>query len=238
MTNWAILSGIEGNLMAYEAVLKDLRYQPIDELYILGDVVSLDSDSDAVVQRIRSPRQGDLQPQVCYGWWEEQCFYLHGMNEGVYSNGWIELRSENSKRLSKSVSKDSVTWLRSLDFAFFELDCLLTHGSTTSVSDCLDPNTNPITMLDRILRANANQIFCGRSGLSFNYQVKQGDITSEIVTLDNQQRSIASISPRRVVGVGNVGRVPGVAHYVIYSPNTDRLTFKTVTYRAKKGFGA
>jgi hypothetical protein len=237
MTNWAILSGIEGNLAAYEAVLKDLRYQPIDELYILGDIVSLDPDSDAVVQRIRSPRQGELTPQVCYGWWEEHCFQLHGLNDGIQPNGWIEPKAEDLKRLWKSVSKDSVQWLRSLDFAFFELDCLLTHGSTASVSDCLDPNTNPVTMLDRILRANANQLFCGRSGLSFNYQVQQGDITSEIVTLDNQQQSIASITPRRVVGVGNVGRVPGVAHYVIYSPNTDRLTFKTVTYRAKKGFG-
>ncbi len=238
MTNWAILSGIEGNLTAYEAVLKDLRNQPIDELYILGDIVSPRVNSNAVVQRIQSPQRGELQPQACFGWWEEQCFYLHGMNNGVVAPGFIDRGSDIAKRLWQSVSKESVSWLRSLDFAFFELDCLLAHGSTTSVSDCLDPDTDPIKMLDRILRSNANQLFCGRSGLSFNYQVKAGSITSDLMTLDNQQRSLISTTPRRVVGVGNVGQISGIASYVIYSPNTDRLAFKTVTYRAKKGFGA
>ncbi|TAF68491.1 MAG: metallophosphatase family protein, partial [Oscillatoriales cyanobacterium] len=41
MKNWAILTGIEGNLAAYEAVLADIKRLRIrvDELYILGDLV-------------------------------------------------------------------------------------------------------------------------------------------------------------------------------------------------------
>ena len=36
---WAILSGIEGNIAAYEAVLADLNRQrvEVEALYILGD---------------------------------------------------------------------------------------------------------------------------------------------------------------------------------------------------------
>ncbi|EAM51189.1 hypothetical protein CWATWH0003_2786 [Crocosphaera watsonii WH 0003] len=36
---WAILSGIEGNIAAYEAVLADIKRQriPVEGLYILGD---------------------------------------------------------------------------------------------------------------------------------------------------------------------------------------------------------
>jgi hypothetical protein len=42
---WAILSGIEGNLKAYEAVINDLKRHnfPVEELYILGDLVGFNS---------------------------------------------------------------------------------------------------------------------------------------------------------------------------------------------------
>ncbi len=33
---WAILSGIIGNLAAYEAVIKDIQRHRVDELYIFG----------------------------------------------------------------------------------------------------------------------------------------------------------------------------------------------------------
>ena len=82
MTHWAILGGIEGNLAAYEAVLQDARRQrhPVSDLYVLGDVIGLHGDNDAVIQRLQSPRSSEWVPQVCIGWWEEQCFSLHGLN--------------------------------------------------------------------------------------------------------------------------------------------------------------
>ena len=78
---WAILSGIEGNLEAYEAVLADINRQlvKVEELYILGDIVAAKPDSEKVIKRIQNPLPGDLEPQVCVGWWEEQCFALHGL---------------------------------------------------------------------------------------------------------------------------------------------------------------
>jgi len=78
---WAILSGIEGNLKAYEAVLDDIKRQRVrvEELYILGDLVGINPDCDKLVERLQKPRQGELLPQVCTGWWEEQCFILHAI---------------------------------------------------------------------------------------------------------------------------------------------------------------
>lgn len=71
---WAILSRIEGNLAAYEAVLVDIKRQrsPVEDIYILGDTIAPTPKSNRVVARIRSPRTGEPQPQVCQGWWEEQ----------------------------------------------------------------------------------------------------------------------------------------------------------------------
>ena len=114
------------------------------------------------------------------------------------------------KLLWDSVSRKTVQWLRSLDFGFFELDCLLIHGSTVSVDDELTPETPPIQMLDRLSRMQANNLFCGRSGLTFQYQLQTGSITSALTTLDNQASpQTVTVAPRQVIGVGNVGRTPG-----------------------------
>ena len=234
MEHWAILSGIEGNLAAYEAVLADLRQQrhAVSDLYILGDSIGLHGQNQAVLQRLRSPRTGELEPQICIGWWEEQCFSLHGLS-GVTDAPELmaQFGDDGVKRLWESVSREDVQWLRALHFGFHELDCLLIHGSTVSYADELTPSTPPITFCDRLIRADANTLFCGRSGLTFECQVTPHQLLSTVTTLDGTQEPQAQgKTSRRVVGVGAVGRKPGESTYTLYNPGTDKITFKTVTY--------
>ncbi|MDG2990689.1 metallophosphatase [Candidatus Synechococcus calcipolaris G9] len=232
MVNWAILSGIEGNLAAYEAVLGDMRRQrdPVTDLYILGDVIGLQGDNEAVIQRLRFPRPHELIPQVCMGWWEEQCFNLHGLSGLPQAPELIaQVGGNGAKQLWESVSRESVQWLRSCHFGFHELGCLLIHGSTVSYADELTPETSPIQLCDRLIRADANHLFCGRSGLSFECWVTPVGLRSTITTLDGvQDPQDQGKTPRRIVGVGSVGRTPGQATYTLYNPSTDRLTFKTI----------
>jgi hypothetical protein len=231
---WAILSGIEGNIAAYEAVLADIKRQQVnvEEIYILGDIVAANPDSEKVIQRIQNPLPGELEPQVCVGWWEEQCFALHGLGSTAEPTELIDrFGKETVKLLWDSVSRETVGWLRNCHFGFFELDCLLIHGSTVSVSDELTPKTLPWQMLDRLQRVQANHLFCGRSGQVFEYQLQGGSVNSSVMTLDrNQPVQTITVSKRRVVGVGNVGREPGKATYTLYNPLSDRLEFKTVYY--------
>lgn len=245
---WAILSGIEGNIAAYEAVLADIKRQrvKVEELYILGDIVAANLDSEKVIRRIQNPLPVELEPQVCVGWWEEQCFALHGLGSTAEPTELIAPRSgslrdrfgkETAKLLWDSVSRETVGWLRNCHFGFFELDCLLIHGSTVSVSDELTPETPPWQMLDRLQRVQANHLFCGRSGQVFEYQLQAGSVNSSVTTLESKQPVQTITAPkRRVVGVGNVGKEPGKATYTLYSPKSDRLEFKTVYYSSRKGF--
>ena len=237
---WAILSGIEGNLPAYEAVLKDLRKlrQPITELYVLGDVVGLQGDNEAVIQRLQSPQAGELEPQVCVGWWEEQCFSLHGASTVPDAPELIALAGgDGVKALWESVSRTSVAWLRSQHFGFHELDCLLIHGSMAGYADELTPETPAIELCDRLIRADANNLFCGRSGRTFECWVTPSHLTSTVTTLDGPQApQEQGKTARRVIGVGSVGRTPGKATYALYSPGSNELSFRTVNYSTAKGF--
>jgi len=132
-----------------------------------------------------------------------------------------------------------VQWLANLDFGFHELDCLLIHGSTMSYSDELTPETPPIQLCDRLIRADANTLFCGRSGLAFECWVEPNSLRSTVTTLDQTATpQEQEKSPRRVVGVGSVGRQVGKASYVLYNPGTDQVSFKQVQGSIAKGFGA
>lgn len=238
---WAILSGIEGNLAAYEAVLADIKRQrfTVEELYILGDLVAAQPDSEKVIKRVQNPLPRELQPQICVGWWEEQCFALHGLGSSVEPTELIaRYGKQTAKLLWDSVSRETVQWLRGLHFGFFELDCLLIHGSSVSVSDKLTPQTIPWQMLDRLQRVQANNLFCGRSGQVFEVQLQSASIATSVVTLDRKQPvQIVTTPQKRVIGVGNVGREAGKATYTLYNPKSDQLDFKTVFYGRKKGFG-
>ncbi len=240
MEYWAILSGIEGNLAAYEAVLADLKRQrsPVSALYLLGDVVGPRPESEDLVQRIQKPRRGELEPQICQGWWEEQCLILCGLGRiseptsliQKYGNGMV-------KTFWDSVSRQTVEWVRSLEFGIYELDCLLIHGSSVGVEDTLTPDTPVQILLDRLLRFGANNLFCGRSGLTFQYEIKSGAIASTTQTLNSPaQTQTVTVTPRQVIGVGNVGRIVGQATYALYNPGTNHLKFQTVRYGNPKGF--
>jgi len=49
---WAILSGIQGNLPAYQAVLEDIQQRSVtvENLYILGDFIGVNPDSEMLVE--------------------------------------------------------------------------------------------------------------------------------------------------------------------------------------------
>ncbi|MBR8828535.1 MAG: metallophosphatase [Gomphosphaeria aponina SAG 52.96 = DSM 107014] len=229
---WAILSGIEGNLTAFQAVLRDIQTLNIEQLYILGDLVGINPDSEKVVQRIRYPHADELSPQVCRGWWEEQCIILHGLvATGEPTELEVQYGAETAKKLWDSVSSETVKWLAALEFGFVELDCLLIHGSTVSVSEELTPKTSPWQILDRLQRMEVNHLFCGRSGEVFDYELQAGSIATTVTTLDSQHLpQTMTTAQKRLIGVGSVGRKPPKATYTLYNPYTNGVEFRTVYY--------
>jgi hypothetical protein len=239
MNNWAILSGIEGNLAAYEAVMADIKRQKnVEALYILGDLVGPRPETQELVKRVLNPQPGELEPLICKGWWEEQCFILHGLGgSGEPTELMAKYGGETVKLLWEYVSRPMAQWLMTLDLGFFELDSLLIHGTTVSIDEELTPDTPPIQMLDRLSRMQANNLFCGRSGLAFQYHLEAGSITTQVTTLDSPPSpQTVQVSTRQVIGVGNVGRKPGEAVYTLYNPGTNHVEFKTVRYGFRKGF--
>ncbi len=237
---WAIAAGIEGNLAAYEAVLKDLRQSrlAIEALYLLGDVIGPRDDCARVIDRLQQPRSGEPRPVICQGWWEEQCLILHGLGRtGEPTQLWERYGKPMAKTLWDAIPRDSVEWIQGFEFGFAELDCLLIHGSSMGVDEELTPETPAITLIDRLNRMNVNHLFCARSGQAFEYTIQHGTIVQTVSRLDQAPiEQAAQLTRKRIVGVGNVGRKAGTATYTLYNPGSNQLQFKTVKYSAARGF--
>ena len=238
---WAIASGIEGNLAAYEAVVADLRKsrEEVENFYLLGDIIGPKVESNQLVKRIQQPRKGEPIPLVCQGWWEEQILILHALGRTGEPTELIDRYGiEMTKTLWDAIDATTLEWVRSLEFGFVELDCFLIHGSSLSVSDELTPSIDPIHAIDRLSRMDVDRLFCGRSCLAFEYQIESGSLNSQVQTLDNLTASTpTTLSSRKIIGVGSVGRVEGEASYTLYHPESNKLEFKTVRYGTKKDFG-
>lgn len=230
---WAILGGIQGNLKAYEAILKDIyqQNQLIEDVYILGDVVGMSSENETVIERITNPPSYELTPHVCGGWWEEQCLIIHGLHSTQEPTELIDnFGVDATKTLWDCVSRETIEWLRNLDFGFLEFDCLLIHGSSVSVSEALTPDTSPWVILDRLQRMNVNYLFSARSHLLYEYKLQQGNITSTVMTLDSENSYSREVKEKKIIGVGSVGKTPHQASYTLYSPYSNQLILKTLTY--------
>jgi hypothetical protein len=64
------------------------------------------------------------------------------------------------------------------------------------------------------------------------------ELRSTVTTLDGvQDPQDYGKTPRQVVGVGSVGRIPGKSTYALFSPENGQLSFRTVNYGKAKGFG-
>ena len=221
MARWALISGLRGDLEAYEAIQADLRHtRRVDTLFVLGDVIGPERECDALLNRLQQPRRGELEPQCLYGWWEDQLLAERGYRGERRADALRLGQGEPAvDALLQAVDPSHMDWLAGLQLGFVELGCALLHGSSVAVDDSLEPDSSPLLLLDRLTRMEVNRLFTARSGQQFRLELTDGGIESQVRDLEGQRHQQQSVPQRQVIGIG-----AGV-HYTIYDPGSDRLDF-------------
>lgn len=230
MARWALISGLRGDLEAYEAIQAELRHtRRVDTLFVLGDVIGPERDCNALLQRLQHPRRGELEPQCLYGWWEDQLLAERGFRGERRADALRQRGGEAAvAALLQAVDPGHMAWLAALQFGFVELDCALLHGSSASVDDSLGPNSSPLLLLDRLTRMEVNRLFTARSGQKFRLELSGGGIESQVRDLEGERHQQQSVPQRQVIGIGT-----GI-HYTIYDPGSDRLDFLSAGSRPQQ----
>jgi hypothetical protein len=158
MARWALISGLRGDLEAYEAIQTDLRHtRRVDTLFVLGDVIGPERECDALLNRLQQPRRGELEPQCLYGWWEDQLLAERGYRGQRRADALRLGQGEPAvDALLQAVDLSHMDWLAGLQLGFVELGCALLHGSSVAVDDSLEPDSSPLLLLDRLTRMEVN----------------------------------------------------------------------------------
>ncbi|MCX5938379.1 MAG: phosphoesterase [Cyanobium sp. LacPavin_0920_WC12_MAG_62_9] len=221
MARWALISGLRGDLEAYEAIQEDLRQtRRVDTLFVLGDVIGPERECNALLERLQQPRRGEMEPQCLYGWWEDQLLAERGYRGQRRADALRLSQGETAiDALLQAVDPAYMDWLAGLQLGFVELGCALLHGSSVAVDDSLGPNSSPLFLLDRLTRMDVNRLFTARSGRQFRLELSGGGIESQVRDLEGQRHHQQSVPLRQVIGIG-----AGI-HYTLYDPGSDRLDF-------------
>ena len=235
MERWALISGLQGNLDLYETIQQDLkRHRGVANLFVLGDLVGPHQNCNALLERLRRPKTGDLKPDCIYGWWEEQLLAERGYRGERKADELRQLHGEQAVAdLQEAVSEDHVNWLASLQFGFIELDCALIHGSSADVGDQLDDKTSPLILLDRLTRLDVNRLFTARSQKQFTVELTGGGVHSKVVDHAAEHELDQVVPKRTIIGIGSGYK------YTIYDPATDKVEFldaKDKVNTAGRGF--
>lgn len=224
MARWALVSGLQGDLELYELIQRDLRQLGrIDTLFVLGDLIGPDRQANALLDRLRDPRRGELAPQCIYGWWEDQWLAERGYRGERRADLLRQQFGQAAvEALERVVDSAHLEWLAALQFGFIELDCALLHGSSADVGDRLGPESSPLLLLDRLTRMDVNRLFTARSGEQFCVELAGGGIASTVRDLAGERQLEQAVPQRKVIGIGSGPR------YTLYDPGNDRITFRSV----------
>jgi hypothetical protein len=230
MARWALISGLRGDLEAYEAIQTDLRLtRRVDTLFVLGDVIGPERECNALLKRLQQPRHGELEPQCLYGWWEDQLLAERGYRGARRADALRLSQGEAAvEALLQAVDPGHMGWLAALQFGFIELDCALLHGSSAAVEDNLTPDSSPLLLVDRLTRMDVNRLFTARGGQQFRLELTGGGIESQVRDLEGERHQQQSVPQRQVIGIG-----AGI-HYTIYDPGSDRLDFLSAGSRPQQ----
>ena len=234
MKRWALVSGLQGDLKLYEQIQQHLSAQRgVDSLFVLGDFIGPERNCNALLDRLRNPRRGDLKPDCIYGWWEEQLLAERGYRGDRNAQALRKIHGESAVQcLLSRVEERHLDWINSLQFGFIELDCGLIHGSSADIGDSLTSTTSPLILLDRLTRLDVNRLFTARSGQQFRLELTGGSIQSKIKDHAGTNSQDVTVPKRSVIGIGS-----GAA-YTIYSPAHDQIEFHTVERQhIVRGFG-
>ena len=143
MKRIAILNDIHGNYLFLERILRDLKYQNIDEYIIGGDLVSDGFENELVVNKVK-----ELTSNVILGNRDEDI-----VNYDLKS--WKENdRFENMLYAFKQLSKSSFDFLKKLPkYKIINIEnkrICISHGSPYNIKDAIRPYN--MELFDKLIK--------------------------------------------------------------------------------------
>lgn len=164
----AVLGDVHGNLPALDAVLADIRRRHVEALWNLGDLVGYGPDPEAGIERLRGAKALSIAGN----------FDLKVLGADPLDPGPMDLPVDKwiaPVWTRENLTPTSLHFLASLPrqrrMVLEGHSLLLVHGSPTSDTERLEPDT-PTPRLEELARmAHAELVLCSHSHIPFSRRV-------------------------------------------------------------------
>lgn len=202
----ALFSDVHANLLAFEAMLKDMDSQNPDAVYCLGDLVGYHIHPNEVIDEIRRRRIGTLK-----GNHDEKVETIITTEESLKEPGknhaYHIIRQENRNYLNSLPAHIKLEY----QLQSGPLNLVFAHGSTRRIDEYVLEDTDENYVLELMREAGANLLFVGHSHKPYH----------RILSDDNNVL-------RQVVNLGSVGKPKdgdprGCYVMVRINPDTSKL---------------
>lgn len=206
----AVISDIHGNIEALNAVLKDIKIQKADKIFICGDLAMAGPEPEKTVDTIIE-LTNQKNVLIILGNTDEMIIKAYGKAKDEYTPA-DETMAASLKFTQQILRPDQIEFLKHLPIKhkekIGELEILLVHGSPRKINENISPNLNEQTLKEILSDTNENIIFCGHTHLPVIYKV------------DHQT----------IVNVGSVGRPftenPDACYAILNYPDLDNINFE------------
>lgn len=176
----AVISDIHGNMEALEAVLKDIKEQGAERIFICGDLALAGPQPQETVDKIIE-LAGQKNVVIILGNTDEMIIKSSGRQDDGYTPGDKTMAS--SLKFSQQVLRpDQIEFLRKLPLKYSEkigeLEVLLVHGSPRKIGENISPDLDEQKLKDTIAGTTEDIIFCGHTHLPVIHRVNNQTIVN------------------------------------------------------------
>jgi putative phosphoesterase len=168
----AVISDIHSNILALEAVLKDIERQQVDQVYCAGDLVGYAPFPNDVIELIRRK-----QIPTVMGNYDDGIGFMRFICGCDYKDEKSQALGEKSIVWTKAhTTEENKDFLRNLPSEIrFTVDgkkVLLVHGSPNRLNEYITQDTPRDYALDLIELNNTDILICGHTHIPFKMILK------------------------------------------------------------------
>jgi len=217
----AILSDIHGNLEAFQAVLKDLSQEKIDQVFFLGDIVGYGADPDKCIESIQ-----ELTSCVVAG---NHDWAAVGLTDTSYFNPAAKTAVEWT---AKKISENHQEFLKKLPLLQNHPNLTLVHAAPHQPEEW-DYTRSPHEASLSFQHFDQQICFIGHSHVPLAFEQNEEGTTYVLPYTTFTLRD----SYRYIINTGSVGQPrdgDSRASYGIYSPDDSRFILKRISYNIKR----
>ncbi len=233
MLTIAILSDIHANLPAFNAVLRDIDAQKVDQIFCLGDLVDFAPWPNEVIDIIRQQRiptlMGNHDERIAF---DQPLVPLrkHNFRETEARTAAVEYTRKTVTEANKAFLASLPRQLQlSFSFADTAITILLVHASTRTNNEYVYEDHDQDDLLAMMNEKNADVLIMGHTHLSYIRSLDDSD------SVNGFGRAVPPVA----INSGSVGRskeADGLATYLLITISGEQAAFgpDSITYELVK----